>query len=137
MPDKSLFPVKPRKCGEKYEYMSLTFWPQNGFIYVEDSFDDSFVTISRKDWLLRSAAMASDAARLGDISIRSDNEWKKMTAVQERDAVLSLVDAMIDVAKRAKAQGDPTDPKVVDHIVKHEAKRKRHFVVPDLGVSSN
>jgi hypothetical protein len=137
MPDKSLFPEKPCKRGEKYEYLSLTFWPQNGFIYVEDSSDESFVTISRKDWLLRAAAMAADAARLGDIATRAGNEWKQMTAVQERDAVLSLVDAMIEVAKRAKAQGDPTDPKVVDHIVKHEAKRKRQFVVPDLGVSSN
>jgi hypothetical protein len=127
MPDKLLFPQKPHKRGEKYEYLSITFWPQNGFIYVEDSVDDSFVTCSRRDWLLRSSALAAESDRLGDISTRSGNEWKKMTAVQERDAILSLVDAMIDVARRAKAQGDPTDPKVVDHIVKHESKRKRQF----------
>ena len=130
MPDKSLFHKKTIKRGERYEYLSLVFWPENGFIYIEDKDDDSFTTCNRRDWLDRAAAFNADAQRLGDIAVRAGNEWKKMTAIQERDAMLSLVECMLVCAKQAKAQGDPTDPKVVDHIRKHEIKRTRSFLMP-------
>ena len=52
MPDKTFHIKPPRKIGERYQYMDLTFWPKNGFIYVEDRSDNQFHTISRRDWLL-------------------------------------------------------------------------------------
>tara|TARA_B100000700_G_scaffold319225_1_gene413971 strand:- start:335 stop:760 length:426 start_codon:yes stop_codon:yes gene_type:complete len=137
MPDKSLFPQKPVKRGERYEYLSLIFWPENGFIYIEDSDDDSFTTCSRREWLARANSFNEDAKRLADISTRAGNEWKKMSAVQERDAMISLVECMVDCAKRAKDQGDPTDPKVIDHIRKHEMKRRRSFSVPGNTTGGN
>lgn len=137
MVDRALFPQKPTKRGERYEYLSLVFWPENGFVYIEDKDDGSFTTCSRRDWLDRIAAFNADAHRLGDIAVKAGNEWKKMTAAQERDAMLSLVEAMIECATRAKAQGDPTDPKVVEHIKKHEIKRRRSFLMPGTKEDSN
>jgi len=130
MVDKSLFPEKPRKRGNRYEYLSLIFWPENGFIYIEDKDDESFTTCSRRAWLDRTRAFNADAKRLGEIAIRAGNEWKKMTAIQERDAMLSLVECMLECSKRAKAQGDPLDPKVCAYIQKHEMKRPRSFLMP-------
>ena len=60
-----------------------------------------------------------------------------MTAIQERDAMISLVECMLECAKKAKAQGDPLDPKVVDHIRKHEMKRPRTFMMPGLKDDTN
>ena len=37
-----------------------------------------------------------------------------------------LVDEAAVVAKEAKAQGDPTDPSVIEHVVKHQ---KKHSIV--------
>ena len=137
MVDKSLFPTKPRKRGNRYEYLSLIFWPENGFIYIEDKDDGSFTTCSRRDWLERASSFNADAQRRGYIATRAGNEWKKMTAAQERDAMISLVECMLECAKQAKAQGDPLDPKVVAHIRKHEMKRPRTFMMPGSKEDTN
>ena len=137
MVDRSLFPEKPAKRGGRYEYLSLTFWPENGFIYIEDKDDESFTTCNRLDWLERTASFHADAARLRDIAEKSGNLWKKNTAIQERDAMVSLVECMLECAKRAKAQGDPMDPKVVDYIRKHEMKRTRSFLMPGSAKTNN
>ena len=60
-----------------------------------------------------------------------------MTAVQERDAMISLVECMLACAKQAKAQGDPLDPKVCAYIQKHEMKRPRTFMMPGLEEDTN
>jgi hypothetical protein len=131
MVDRALFPEKPRETAGRYEYLSLIFWPENGFIYIEDKDDGSFTTCNRLDWIERAASFHADASRLRDIAEKSGNQWKKNTAIQERDAMVSLVEAMLDCAKRAKAQGDPMDPKVVEYIQKHEMKRTRSFLMPN------
>ena len=130
MADRSLLPKKPTKVGGRYEYLSLTFWAENGFIYIEDRDDESFTTCNRRDWLDRARAFNQDAQRLGSMATEAGNAWKKQTAAQERDAMLSLVECMLACAKQAKAQGDPMDPKVIEHIKKHEMTRRSKFLMP-------
>ncbi len=134
MPDRSLFPQKPRRAGNRYEYLSLVFWPENGFIYIEDKDDNSFITCSRGDWLLRARAFSADATQLADIATRAGNAWKQQTAVQERDAMLALVECMVECARIAKKQGDPTDPKVIKWIQKHAPDRKIQVMAPSKDI---
>ena len=47
------------------------------------------------------------------------------------------MECMLECAKRAKAQGDPMDPKVVDYIRKHEMKRTRSFLMPESVKTDN
>ena len=128
MPDKTFRFKRPRKIGKRYQYQDLTFWAKNGFIYVEDRADNSFHTISRRDWLLRANAFVKEIGKIGTITSNAYNVFKKKTFIAERDALQVLVDAMIDVARRAQRQGDPTNPKVLDEILRHTNKRAHVFM---------
>jgi len=128
MPNRLLVPRAPRKVGGRYKYMSLTFWPEHGFIYVEDDDDNSFTTVNRRDWLERAAAFNREVKKLGSLADTAGNSWQKSSAIQEREALASLVDVMVTCARRAKRQGDPTDPKVVAWIQKHAVKRPSRLV---------
>ena len=77
MPDKTFHIKPPRKIGERYQYMDLTFWPKNGFIYVEDRSDNQFHTISRRDWLLRANSFVTEISKIVDVTTRADNEFQK------------------------------------------------------------
>ena len=128
MPDKTFHIKPPRKIGERYQYMDLTFWPKNGFIYVEDRSDNQFHTISRRDWLLRANSFVTEISKIVDVTTRADNVFQKGVFLEERFALQGLIDAMIDVARRAKRQGDPTDPKVLDWIARHRSYRPQVVV---------
>ncbi len=128
MPDKTFRFKRPRKIGKRYQYQDLTFWAKNGFIYVEDRADNSFHTISRRDWLLRANAFVKEIGKIGTVTSNADNVFQKKTFIAERDALQGLVDAMIDVARRAQRQGDPTNPKVLDEILRNTNKRAHVFM---------
>ena len=73
MPDKTFRFKRPRKIGKRYQYQDLTFWAKNGFIYVEDRADNSFHTISRRDWVLRANAVVKELGKLGPGPTNADN----------------------------------------------------------------
>ena len=128
MPDKTFHIKPPRKIGERYQYMDLTFWPKNGFIYVEDRSDNQFHTISRRDWLLRANSFVTEISKIVDVTTRADNVFQKGVFLEERFALQGLIDAMIDVARRSKRQGDSTDPKVLDWIARQRSYRPQAMV---------
>jgi hypothetical protein len=135
MPDKTFRFKRPRKIGKRYQYQDLTFWAKNGFIYVEDRADNSFHTISRRDWLVRANAFVKEISKIGGITSNADNVFQKQTFLAEREALQGLVDAMIDVARRAKRQGDPTNPKVLSEVLRHTSKHA-HVFMGGHGISS-
>lgn len=118
----------PRKVGERWEYINLTFWPENGLIYVEDGRDASFSAITRPEWVARILHFNDVCRRLRDVIERTGNIQKRKSLVQEWETTLKLIEAMVDVNRRAKAQGDPTDEAVLQHVRTH--KPKSQIVVP-------
>lgn len=118
-----LFP--PRKVGERWEYMDLIMWPENGVIYIEDKEDGEFTTVLRPDWVARIIHFKREVDKLGEVVDKIGNIFQKRMMAEEWHIMHDLVMAMIEINVRAKAQGDPTDPSVLEYIARHNRKKPR------------
>lgn len=105
----------PPKEGKHYRYCNLEFWAQGGVICIEDMKDETetrFRAISLSEFLERAAnvkmALRYIDYKYADERVRDENFIK--------DAV--------QCAKEAMNQGDPFDPKVIEHYHRH---RRRNF----------
>lgn len=120
----------PRRVGERWEYIDLVFWPENGLIYIEDQADGDFTAVMRPDWVARIITFQRQNKRLRDVIERTGNIARRDTLVAEWHATEGLIEAMVEVNRRAKSQGDPTDPAVLEHYQKHKSDKVTRIVVP-------
>ena len=117
------------KEGKHYRFRRVEFWACNGRVYVLDldkaadtdaDLDDQIQTISPGDLIKRA------------IAIRQMTGDKYADEIKEaRD----LLDHSTACAKEAKRQGDPTDPKVLEHFAKHA--RRSQILVPGQNGNAN
>jgi len=113
----------PQNEGRHYRFQKYEFWAERGMISLVDT----------------------EAA--GDSSNHEQNHWRIPPGefmkraigayMQEPDKYESkrrqlrrMLDDAKTACKLAKAQGDPTDPSVLDHVVKHQRK-KSVLVLPN------
>ena len=122
--------VSPRRVGERWEYIDLVFWPEHGIIYIEDKEDGEFTTCLRPDWVARILMFQQQCDRLRQIIDRTGNIGTKQTLIEEWHVTMDLVEAMRDVNRRAKAQGDPTDETVQKHMRTHKTTATQSIIVP-------
>lgn len=109
------------KESKHYYFMDLEFWAQNGMVTVLDNkragnglpANDCVFHMSPGEFIKRAIA----------VRMSTDDKYP-----DERQRASRFMDEAVQVAKLAKAQGDPTDQKVLDHVVKHE--RKTQILVP-------
>lgn len=94
--------VKIRKFGQ------LSFWAENGLIHLNNEETGKYVCLSRLEALTRAQALSEEAAHR-----RGDKYY------DQRNAMVELVEDIIEVVREAKHQGDPHDPKVLEHYAKH------------------
>lgn len=108
--------------GKHYRFQNYEFYAQRGMITLIDtekaqnsslSPDEYFWRIPPAEFIKRAIA-----ARMHYPDLHADE------AKELRD----LLDNATAAVKLAKAQGDPTDPSVLEHVVKHQ--RKRQIVMP-------
>lgn len=110
------------KESKHFRFKRVEFWACNGRVYVMDldaaantdaDLDEQIQTISPGDLMKRAIAI------------------RQMTGDKYPDEVKAardLLDNAMVVAKAAKFQGDPTDPKVLEHHGKHG--RRSQILVP-------
>lgn len=80
-------------------YMDQKFWAEGGMIRLVDQRDGTVTDLTIDEWGKRALAFAEMTVKFGD--------------PRPRQRLVQLVADMKDVMYRAKAQGDPTDQKVV------------------------
>lgn len=106
-------------AGRVRKYKSLLFWPQGGVVcIVDESKDGEFTT----------ATAAEFAARV--IQIRYLIERGTHKYADERNADYNFVCDGAACVKEARKQGDPFDPKVLEHLLRH---RRRSFIFTGNG----
>jgi hypothetical protein len=118
--------------GTRFEHDQIVFWAENGLIYVEDHRDGSFNAITVKDALKRAAVLTVEARRVAARIRASANTSGNRVAAEDRAKLLTCVENLITACRQARAQGDPSDPKVIEDLRKQ--RKKNHLVFgTDLG----
>ena len=94
----------------KVKYKRLMIWAEKGFVRMEDQDTGEFITITRRDALLRAKAINDGLV----------DKWPSERVEGQR-----LVSGLIDVIKEAKVQGDPMDPVVMEEMIREVNRSKR------------
>ncbi len=104
--------------SESKEFFGLEIWRERGTIMMAKlakaadsncTADEAFKAIKPIEALKRAATVVLTHEREG-------------TPPSERAKAIRLMEFMEKIVKEAIAYGDPTDPRVLDHIIKHDAK---------------
>jgi len=108
--------------GRHYRFEKYEFFAERGMITLIDveAAGDSASGVDDKMWRIPPGKFLKRviAARMAYPDLHADK------AKELRD----LLENAAAACKLAKAQGDPTDPSVIDDVVRHQ--RKRHIVLP-------
>ena len=84
----------------RYKFQDMTFWAEHGLVYIEDQRDGDFQVLTADEAFERAKQLAC--------------EVQSCKYADEALALLRLVESMADCHAEAKAQGDPTDEKVLE-----------------------
>jgi hypothetical protein len=112
----------PPTESKHYTYLGLEFYAERGLVTIIDTeraadsevaAHDAIQRISPVDFMQRAIAV-----RMADPEMYPD----------ETRAFANLWERAMEVFKVAKAQGDPTDPKVLEHFSKH--RRRSSILTP-------
>ena len=98
------------KAGKVYKYRNLIFWAQGGQICIEDTADGSYRVCGRAKFAARVIMMNNVLKRASAEALRFSDE---------RNADYNFVTDGAAAVKEAKRQGDPQDPRVMEHWIKH------------------
>lgn len=107
--------------GKCYTFRGLKFYAENGFVCLHDEETGEFYVLTRKEFLLRAAALADEAKRLR--IIMTEHPSKKWLASDRAELQLA-VENMIACTQEAKEQGDRNDPAVDAWFMRHRPGRK-------------
>lgn len=112
----------PAQEGKHYHYNQYEFWAERGMISLVDTdkAGDSSENAEQYHWRIPPGEFIKRAiaARIHFPDLHADKTAKLRKLLEDATAACKL----------AKQQGDPTDPSVLDHVVKHQ--RKRQIVLP-------
>lgn len=96
--------VRTSSNKKVFDYKQTKFWAERGLIHTVLETTGEYTTCSVREWLLRAQAFSAQA-------------WREKYA-DEREAIVSLVENMVKVAKQAKGQGDPHTRQGIDEAVR-------------------
>ena len=88
------------RCGP------LRLWAERGLIHVEDSRDNGYQTMPVKDALFRIKALNEFRPGIDGTEDKLTKKWVYGT----RQQLQKLVEEMVELVRKAQAQGMPTDP---------------------------
>jgi len=108
--------------GSRNNPRRLRFWAERGLIHVEDAVDNSYDTMPVKTFLHRLKA-------INDMVGNSKSETAKLgfMGFDEIERLQRFVEAGLDLARKAKEQGEPTNP---DAVKASRQSRPATVVVP-------
>lgn len=87
----------PRKFPKRYKY-----WAERGLIHLEDAEDNSYVTLSVREFLLRLKGINDMIAKV--------SRGEKTLDPQELQRHQNFIEQALALVEKAKEQGMPTDP---------------------------
>lgn len=99
-------------------YCDLKFWAVGGCVRVIDERDGDIRDMTISEFRVRALGMLE--------------MLKAKSGPGEHAKLVRLGDAMRDVVRRARAQGDPTDPRVIQHKINTRSPRNVRIVTPWL-----
>jgi hypothetical protein len=85
--------VRTSSNRKVFDYKQTKFWAERGLVHTVHEVTGEYTTCSLRDWLLRAQALSRQA-------------WCEKYP-DEREALITLVENMVRVAKQAKAHPDP------------------------------
>jgi hypothetical protein len=114
----------------------LTFGPEHGGVIILDSDprpgkDEAVKTVSLPNWRERITAQMAYLIQAKRDQHVGNSQEVKMKA-QHVFAISQLIEAMVDVYKRAEKQGDLTQAATQEYYRKHVATVRQTFQVPAL-----
>lgn len=104
----------------------LRIWAERGLIHVEDSRDNDYRTFSVATVLRRMRGISEMLGNSTDRDKYTESQFDR--AWRERNQ--TMIEEMIEVIRRAKEQGMPSDPTAVRDLVRRAPKT---IVVPAYG----
>ncbi len=104
----------------------LRMWAERGLIHVEDSRDNSYNVFAVRTILHR---MRGISDMLGNSSERQMNSESTLDRKWRAEQV-EMLEGMVEVIKKAKEQGMPSDPTACRDLVR---RAKKTVVVPGYG----
>lgn len=112
----------PKNEGRHYRFEKYEFWAERGMISLVDTelAGDSSNT-EQTHWRIPPGEFMKRA--IAAFLQEPDKYGDKLAKLRR------LLDEAKEACKLAKAQGDPTDPSVIEHVVRHQ--RKRSIVMPN------
>jgi len=104
------------------KFQNFEFWAERGMITLIDAVaaQDSSRSVDTYHWRI---APGQFMARAMAALVQEPDKYGDKLARLRR-----LVSDAAEVCKAAKAQGDPTDPSVLDHVIKHQ--KRRQIIMP-------
>lgn len=123
------------RMGRRFKHKKLEFWADRGLIHVIDTRKEppEYKVDTLREFLYRAQNFIDERTRIqhkvrigaGSSNTRVDNE-----AINE---LQTLIEDMVRCVEIAKQQGDPTDPRVQQHVMKHGAPGRRLVSGTGLG----
>jgi hypothetical protein len=113
--------------GERHDVVRhgpLRFWAERGLVHIEDSRDNSFETNSVAEMLVKMNAI-SDMLRRPVTGLDSPAERDEV--YRERERLQTLLEGLLNVVRKAREQGMPTDPSAAASL---KAARPKTVAVP-------
>jgi len=101
----------------------LRFWAERGLIHIEDSSDNSYVTISVREALYRAKSISDMLGKSSQREKHSHDPFTKMLIKHNRD----MIDGIAHISQKARIQGSPDDESAVRDAVR---RAKRTVIVP-------
>lgn len=106
--------------GRVYKFKKLIFWAQGGTICIEDVNDGSFRCITAQDFAARRVAVRDQ------LTSATRNKYYD-TYPDERALDSRFVDEAKRCIQEALRQGDPFDPRVLEHFYRHRRPSLVHM----------
>ena len=102
--------------GKHYRFQKYEFWASNGMISLVDT---EMAADSNNDEQFHWRIPPGEFIKRALACVMADPE----TYASESRQFRRLLEEAKDACKLAKAQGDPTDDSVLDHVIKHRRKK--------------
>lgn len=104
----------PKQEGPHYRFQKYEFWAERGMISLVDTEEAAKTDGEQCHWRIAPGEFIKRA--IAAYMQEPDKYPSKLAELR------TLLDNAKDACKLAKAQGDPTDPSVIDHVVRHRRK---------------
>ncbi len=118
------------KMWERFKHKRLEFWAERGMVNIIDyrKSPPEYKSEMLREFLMRAQNFVDERKRIAHRAAVSTSTTGRRIAHEQIEELQKLIDDMVRCARIAKHQGDPSDPRVQEHIRKHGDSSRKIFV---------